>query len=103
MYDYAVQLIESGQAYVDDLSADEIREHRGTPTEVGKESPFPGHADRARQVEGRPRGEGDEIDALTIIGLREVEREHRNPRGRRVVGEAVYAEPAEVLAGDVLI
>jgi glutaminyl-tRNA synthetase len=40
LYDYAVQLIQSGKAYVDSLSADEIREYRGTLTEPGKESPF---------------------------------------------------------------
>jgi glutaminyl-tRNA synthetase len=40
LYDYAIQLIEAGKAYVDDLSADEIREFRGTLTEPGKESPF---------------------------------------------------------------
>ncbi|MBC8393708.1 MAG: glutamine--tRNA ligase/YqeY domain fusion protein [Deltaproteobacteria bacterium] len=40
MYDYAVELIRSGKAYVDSLSADEIREYRGTLTEPGKESPF---------------------------------------------------------------
>ena len=40
------QLIKAGKAYVDDLSADEIRKHRGTLTEPGKDSPF-----RNRSVE----------------------------------------------------
>ena len=40
LYDYAVQLIKMGKAYVDDLSAEEIREYRGTLTEPGKESPY---------------------------------------------------------------
>jgi glutaminyl-tRNA synthetase len=40
MYDYAVQLIEAGKAYVDDLSAEEIREYRGTLTESGRPSPY---------------------------------------------------------------
>ncbi|HWR71143.1 MAG TPA: glutamine--tRNA ligase/YqeY domain fusion protein [Dehalococcoidia bacterium] len=40
MHDYAVQLIKAGKAYVDDLSADEIRDHRGTLTQPGKESPY---------------------------------------------------------------
>ena len=40
MYDYAIQLIRNGKAYVDDLSADEIRESRGTLTEPGRESPY---------------------------------------------------------------
>jgi len=39
LYQYAVQLIEQGQAYVDSLSAEEIRAYRGTLTEPGKESP----------------------------------------------------------------
>jgi len=46
LYEWAIQLIEAGKAYVDDLSADEIREHRGTLTEPGKDSPF-----RSRSVE----------------------------------------------------
>lgn len=40
MYEYAVMLIKQSKAYVDDLTADEIREHRGTLTEAGKESPY---------------------------------------------------------------
>jgi len=40
LYEYAVQLIKDGKAFVCDLTADEIREHRGTLTEPGKESPF---------------------------------------------------------------
>jgi glutaminyl-tRNA synthetase len=40
LYQYAVELIKQGKAYVDDLSPDQIREHRGTLTEPGKESPF---------------------------------------------------------------
>ncbi len=46
MYEYAVQLIKQGKAYVCDLSPDEIREYRGTLTEPGKESPY-----RNRSVE----------------------------------------------------
>ena len=46
MYAYAVTLIQKGLAYVDDLSADEIRAHRGTLTEPGRESPY-----RNRSVE----------------------------------------------------
>ena len=40
LYDWAVELIRAGKAYVDDLSADEIREHRGTLTEPGRDSPW---------------------------------------------------------------
>jgi len=44
IYDAAEKLIEMGAAYVDSLSADEIREHRGTLTEAGRNSP---HRDRS--------------------------------------------------------
>jgi glutaminyl-tRNA synthetase len=40
LYEWALRLIRAGKAYVDDLSADEIRKHRGTLTEPGKDSPF---------------------------------------------------------------
>ena len=46
IYKCAVKLIKKGLAYVDDLSAEEIRQYRGTLTEPGKESPF-----RNRSVE----------------------------------------------------
>ena len=46
LYNFAVQLIRTGKAYVDSLSADEIRAYRGTLTEPGKESPY-----RNRSVE----------------------------------------------------
>jgi glutaminyl-tRNA synthetase len=40
LYEWAVALIRAGKAYVDDLTADEIREHRGTLTEPGQNSPW---------------------------------------------------------------
>ena len=40
LYEWAVKLIENGKAYVDDLTAEEIREYRGTLTEPGRESPY---------------------------------------------------------------
>ncbi len=46
LFEWAVKLIRDGKAYVDDLSAEEIRKHRGTLTEPGKDSPF-----RNRSVE----------------------------------------------------
>ncbi|MEE9551814.1 MAG: glutamate--tRNA ligase family protein, partial [Gammaproteobacteria bacterium] len=39
LYDFAVQLIKDGKAYVDSLTIDQMREHRGTLTEPGRESP----------------------------------------------------------------
>ena len=46
LYQYAVHLIRKGKTYVDSLSAEEIRQHRGTLTEPGKDSPY-----RTRSVE----------------------------------------------------
>jgi glutaminyl-tRNA synthetase len=46
MYEYAVQLIKKGRAYVCDLTAEQTREFRGTLTEPGKDSPY-----RSRSVE----------------------------------------------------
>ena len=46
LYDYAVDLIRAGKAYVCDLSAEEVRAYRGTLTEPGRESPY-----RSRSVE----------------------------------------------------
>lgn len=46
LFDYAVGLIQDGKAYVDDLTAEEMREYRGTLTEPGKNSPY-----RERSVE----------------------------------------------------
>jgi glutaminyl-tRNA synthetase len=40
LYQWAIKLIKDGKAYVDDLSAEEIRQHRGTLTKPGKESPY---------------------------------------------------------------
>ena len=53
LYDYAVGLIKDGKAYVDDLTPEEMREYRGTLTEVGKNSPY-----RDRSVE-------DNLDLFT--------------------------------------
>ena len=44
--EWAIQLIKSGNAYVDDLGAEEVRKYRGSLTEPGKESPY-----RNRSVE----------------------------------------------------
>jgi glutaminyl-tRNA synthetase len=46
LYEWAIKLINDGKAYVDDLTAEEIRKHRGTLTEPGKDSPY-----RNRSVE----------------------------------------------------
>jgi glutaminyl-tRNA synthetase len=59
LYEYALKLIEKSKAYVDSLNADEIRQTRGTPTELGKESP---HRNRSLEenlnlIERMKRGE----------------------------------------------
>jgi len=59
LYEYAVTLIEKGKAYVCDLSADDIREYRGTLTKPGKESPY-----RNRTVE-------DNLDLLARMRVGE--------------------------------
>ena len=46
LYEWALQLVKAGKAYVDALTADEIRQHRGTLTEPGKDSPY-----RSRTIE----------------------------------------------------
>ncbi len=46
LYEWAMKLIKDGKAYVDDLTAEQIRQHRGTLTEPGKDSPY-----RNRSVE----------------------------------------------------
>jgi glutaminyl-tRNA synthetase len=46
LYEWAIKLIKDGKAYVDDLTADEVRQYRGTLTQPGKESPY-----RNRSVE----------------------------------------------------
>ena len=46
LFDYAVGLIKDGKAYIDDLTAEQMREYRGTLTELGKNSPY-----RERSVE----------------------------------------------------
>ena len=46
LYEWAIQLIKQGSAYVCDLTAEQVREYRGTPTEPGRESPY-----RNRSVE----------------------------------------------------
>ncbi len=67
MYRYAVQLIKAGKAYVDDLSAEEIREYRGTLTKPGKKSPY-----RDRSIEEnldlfRRMRLGDFVDGTRVL------------------------------------
>ena len=70
LYAWAVHLIEAGKAYVDDLSADEIREHRGTLTEPGRNSPF------------RDRPAAESLDLFTGMRAGEFENGARVLRAR---------------------
>ncbi len=70
LYEYAVKLIRRKLAYVDDLTADEIREYRGTPTEPGRNSPY-----RNRSVEEnldlfRRMREGEFPDGSRVLRAR---------------------------------
>ncbi len=67
LYEWAIKLINEGKAYVDDLSADEIRKYRGTLTEPGKESPH------------RNRGVKENLDLFTRM------RDGEFPDGSRVL------------------
>ncbi|NLU41483.1 MAG: glutamine--tRNA ligase/YqeY domain fusion protein [Firmicutes bacterium] len=67
LYEYAVELIKRGKAYVCDLTADEIREYRGTLTEPGRNSPY-----RDRSVEEnldlfRRMKEGEFADGARVL------------------------------------
>jgi glutaminyl-tRNA synthetase len=62
LYEYAMQLIKDGKAYVDSLSADEIRDYRGTLTEAGKDSPYRNRSidENVRLFESMRAGEFEE-------------------------------------------
>ncbi|WP_127140371.1 glutamine--tRNA ligase/YqeY domain fusion protein [Flagellimonas marinaquae] len=59
LYDWAVQLIKDGKAYVDSQSSEEIASQKGTPTEPGKESPYRNRSveENLRLFEGMKNGE----------------------------------------------
>ncbi|MTJ91960.1 MAG: glutamine--tRNA ligase/YqeY domain fusion protein [Desulfovibrio sp.] len=66
LYAYAEQLISMGKAYVDDLSAEEIREYRGTLTQPGKESPWRNRSveenlDLFRRMRAGEFGDGEKV------------------------------------------
>ena len=70
MYDYAEQLITDGKAYVDSLTADEIREYRGTLTEPGRNSPYRERgADESLDLFGRMR-KGEFPDGAHVLRAR---------------------------------
>ena len=85
MYEYAVELIKKGLAYVDDLSADEIRAHRGTLTEPGRESPY-----RNRSVE-------ENLDLFTRMRAGEF------PDGARVLRAKIDMASPNLVMRDTVI
>ena len=85
MYEYAVALIKKGLAYVDDLSADEIRAYRGTLTEPGKESPY-----RNRSVE-------ENLDLFTRMRAGEF------PDGARVLRAKIDMASPNLVMRDTVI
>ena len=62
LYEYALRLISEGRAYVDNLSAEEVREHRGTLSEPGRESPSRQRSveENLRLFQGMRNGDFDE-------------------------------------------
>ena len=85
MYEYAVTLIKKGLAYVDDLSADEIRAYRGTLTEPGRESPY-----RNRSVE-------ENLDLFTRMRAGEF------PDGARVLRAKIDMASPNLVMRDTVI
>jgi glutaminyl-tRNA synthetase len=70
LYDWAVELIRAGKAYVDDLSADDIRDHRGTLTEPGRDSPWRGRStEESLDLFARMRG-GEYEDGTRVLRAR---------------------------------
>ncbi len=70
MYDCAVKLIQKGKAYVSDLSADEIREYRGTLTEPGREDPGAGRSVEENLTLFRQMREGVFEDGSKVLRAR---------------------------------
>ncbi|HOK39885.1 MAG TPA: glutamine--tRNA ligase/YqeY domain fusion protein [bacterium] len=66
LYEYAIQLIKKGKAYVCQLSPDKIREYRGTLTEPGKDSPYRNRSveENLELFEKMRRGEFEEGEAI---------------------------------------
>ncbi|MEM1318909.1 MAG: glutamine--tRNA ligase/YqeY domain fusion protein [Bacteroidota bacterium] len=85
LYDYAVQLIKLGKAYVDDSTADEIAEMKGTPTVPGKNSPF-----RDRSVE-------ENLDLFERMKAGEFE------EGRRILRAKIDMAAPNMLMRDPII
>ena len=86
LYQFAIQLIKAGKAYVCDLNADQIREYRGTLTEPGKNSPY-----RERSIE-------ENLDLFERMKAGGFSRRRANSPGENRHG---IAEPQHARSGDV--
>lgn len=71
LYDYALLLVKKGAAYVDSLSAEEIREYRGSLTQPGKESPFRNRSveQNIELLEGMKNGDYDEGEHILRLKI----------------------------------
>lgn len=67
LHEYAVRLIKKGKAYVCDLSAEEIREYRGTLTSPGRESPYRGRSVEENLDLFRRMGEGEFAEGTRVL------------------------------------
>ena len=85
LYQFAVDLVRRGKAYVDDLSGDEIREYRGTLTQPGRESPY------------RGRSAGENLDLFTRMRAGEF------PEGSRVLRAKIDMASANLNMRDPVI
>ena len=85
LYQFAVDLVRRGKAYVDDLSGDEIREYRGTLTQPGRESPY------------RGRSVGENLDLFTRMRAGEF------PEGSRVLRAKIDMASANLNMRDPVI
>ena len=70
MYECAVELIKKGKAYVSDLSAEQIREYRGTLTEPGKEDPYSGRSVKENLKLFEEMREGKYADGEKVLRAR---------------------------------
>ena len=70
MYECAVELIKKGKAYVSDLSAEQIREYRGTLTEPGKEDPYSGRSVKENLKLFEEMREGKYADGKKVLRAR---------------------------------
>ena len=92
LYEYAVQLIKAGKAYVCDLNAEEARDYRGTLTEPGRDSPYRNRTveENLRLLAGMKAGEFEDGDRVLAGDIE---------KARGLVGGSVLREAAEQAAG----